>query len=219
MLALATRNVILSLAVGVLGGFTILAGCNPLLGVIGLIEDGLFLQLSEPSHAALIVLILIIGGFIGLLESSGGMKTFARQIAAWVKGPVGAQLAVWLGGIGIFFSDSATPLILGPIFRPVLAQVGVSAVLSGGLFGDHASPISDTTILASMGAGCRHIDHVRTQLPYALTSAFISLGAFYAASIWQSPWIMVSSVMVLCVVVFGVMYRFGEPIGGRYRSC
>ncbi|MEG1132254.1 MAG: Na+/H+ antiporter NhaC family protein, partial [Romboutsia sp.] len=46
--------------------------------------------------------------------------------------------------------------------------VSTSAVLTGAIFGDHCSPISDTTILSSMGAGCNHIDHVKTQMPYAL---------------------------------------------------
>jgi len=51
----------------------------------------------------------------------------------------------------------------------------LSSVLGGGIFGDHCSPISDTTIISSMAAGSNHIDHVRTQLPYALISAFISI--------------------------------------------
>lgn len=49
-----------------------------------------------------------------------------------------------------------------------------AAVAGGGLFGDHCSPVSDTTIMSSMGAGSDHIDHVRTQLPYALTVAGVS---------------------------------------------
>ncbi len=59
----------------------------------------------------------------------------------------------------------------------------LAAALSGGIFGDHASPISDTTIISSMAAATDHIDHVRTQLPYALlaggvaTLAFALLGA------------------------------------------
>ncbi|MDC7242410.1 MAG: Na+/H+ antiporter NhaC family protein, partial [Sphaerochaetaceae bacterium] len=48
---------------------------------------------------------------------------------------------------------------------------GVSSVLGGAVFGDHASPISDTTILSSTGASCPHLEHVRTQLPYAITVA------------------------------------------------
>ena len=47
----------------------------------------------------------------------------------------------------------------------------IGAVLGGGIFGDHCSPISDSTIISSMAAGTDHIDHVRTQLPYALTAA------------------------------------------------
>ena len=51
----------------------------------------------------------------------------------------------------------------------------VGAVVSGGLFGDHCSPVSDTTVLSSLGSACDHIDHVRTQLPYALLAAGVSM--------------------------------------------
>jgi Na+/H+ antiporter NhaC len=52
----------------------------------------------------------------------------------------------------------------------------ISSVLAGGVFGDHCSPISDTTIMSSMASSCDHIDHVKTQIPYALLAAFIALG-------------------------------------------
>lgn len=71
--------------------------------------------------------------------------------------------------------------ILVPIAVPIAQQSGlpvefmVAAVLGGGVFGDHASPISDTTIVASIASGCDHFEHVRTQLPYALFGAFITL--------------------------------------------
>ena len=54
---------------------------------------------------------------------------------------------------------------------PVSVPLMVSAVLGGGVFGDHCSPISDTSLISSVAAGCDHIDHVRTQLPYALLAA------------------------------------------------
>ena len=57
----------------------------------------------------------------------------------------------------------------------------IAAVISGGIFGDHASPISDTTIISSMAAGCDHISHVRTQLPYALLGGILAAVAFLAA--------------------------------------
>ncbi|MAZ86681.1 MAG: C4-dicarboxylate ABC transporter [Cellvibrionaceae bacterium] len=81
-------------------------------------------------------------------------------------------------------SSWGTFAIMIPIAVPVAQALGlpvapfVAAVLSGGIFGDHASPISDTTVVSSMAAATDHIDHVRTQLPYALLAGLISLLAF-----------------------------------------
>jgi Na+/H+ antiporter NhaC len=140
-LALWSKNVVLSLALGVFAGFLVLAGADPLAAAYASLEQGLFGQLARRSHASLIVLVLIIGGFVGLLEASGGLRTFAQRIAGWVRGAVGAQLAVWLAGIAIFFSDSATPLILGPIFRPVLERSGVSREKLAYIIDATASPV------------------------------------------------------------------------------
>ena len=63
------------------------------------------------------------------------------------------------------------------------ASVFLAAVLSGAVFGDHASPISDTTVVASMAAATDHIDHVRTQLPYALISACLATVAFFVSGL------------------------------------
>jgi Na+/H+ antiporter NhaC len=61
-----------------------------------------------------------------------------------------------------------------------------ATVISGGVFGDHASPISDTTIISSMAAGCENMDHVRTQLPYALITALLAAIAFLIAGFVQA---------------------------------
>jgi tetracycline resistance efflux pump len=55
----------------------------------------------------------------------------------------------------------------------------LAAVLGGSVFGDHCSPISDTTMVSSMASACDHIDHVRTQIPYALTAAFGAVILFF----------------------------------------
>ncbi|MGB2740492.1 MAG: Na+/H+ antiporter NhaC family protein [Cognaticolwellia sp.] len=74
--------------------------------------------------------------------------------------------------------------ILIPIAVPIAQQSGlpieflVAAVLGGGIFGDHASPISDTTVVASIASGCDHFEHVKTQLPYALFGALVTLIAY-----------------------------------------
>jgi Na+/H+ antiporter NhaC len=64
-------------------------------------------------------------------------------------------------------------LFIGSKFNIDIPLV-VGAVISGGIFGDHISPISDTTIISSMASGCDHISHVRTQIPYAMVSATIA---------------------------------------------
>lgn len=79
--------------------------------------------------------------------------------------------------------------ILIPIALPLAEGLGISsalmlgAVLAGGVFGDHASPLSDTSLISSMSAACDHIDHINTQLPYALLVAGISFVAFLIAGI------------------------------------
>ncbi|MEH6634584.1 MAG: Na+/H+ antiporter NhaC family protein, partial [Halioglobus sp.] len=81
-------------------------------------------------------------------------------------------------------SSWGTFAIMIPIALPIAVALGfpsapfLAAVLSGAIFGDHASPISDTTIVASMAAATDHIDHVRTQLPYALLAGAISTVGF-----------------------------------------
>ena len=71
-----------------------------------------------------------------------------------------------------------------------LTLASVSAVLAGAIFGDHCSPISDTTVLSSMASGCDHVDHVRTQMPYALTVAGVALALGYLpAGLGVSPYL------------------------------
>jgi Na+/H+ antiporter NhaC len=79
---------------------------------------------------------------------------------------------------------------------PVLCTIGLAACCAGGVCGDHCSPISDTTIMASAGAHCYHINHVATQLPYAITVVCVSFVGFLIA-----PFIRIWFVCLLIEVV------------------
>ena len=87
----------------------------------------------------------------------------------------------------------------------------ISSVLAGAVFGDHCSPISDTTILSSMASAADHIDHVRTQLPYALLVALVGMivGSIPTAY-GMSPWI---SILIGSAVLLAVLYLYGKPVG------
>ncbi|MEM6747655.1 MAG: Na+/H+ antiporter NhaC family protein [Pseudomonadota bacterium] len=107
------------------------------------------------------------GVFIaGLAEVVPGAFAFPALIFLAASATSFAVGTSW-GTYGILI-PVAMPLALGADIPPSLM---LAAVLGGGVFGDHASPISDTTLIASLSAGCDHIDHVRTQLPYALAAA------------------------------------------------
>jgi Na+/H+ antiporter NhaC len=85
------------------------------------------------------------------------------------------------------------------IVAPYLSVTSLSAVLAGSVFGDHCSPISDTTILSSTGAGCDHIAHVSTQIPYALTVAGVSLAGYLVAGATAKMGYTASVAITLCI--------------------
>ena len=114
----------------------------------------------------------------------------ARYLIQLLSGSIPAfllpSIIFVLGGIMSFATGTSygTMGILMPLTIPLAYSINpemsyiivcISAVLTGSIFGDHCSPISDTTILSSMGAGCNHIDHVRTQMPYSLFVASIAI--------------------------------------------
>ena len=86
-----------------------------------------------------------------------------------------------------------------------LMIISISACLAGAVCGDHCSPISDTTIMASAGAQCNHINHVSTQLPYALTVASVSFVAFLLAGLVKQWWIALPVAIVVMVLVLIVI--------------
>jgi Na+/H+ antiporter NhaC len=103
----------------------------------------------------------------------------------------------------------ATELSVGadPSQSQGVILAGLGAVLAGAVFGDHCSPISDTTVMSSMASGCDHIDHVRTQLPYALTVAAVAIVAGYLpAGLGYSPFLSLAvgaGILVMILLVAG----------------
>lgn len=111
--------------------------------------------------------------------------------------------------------------ILLPIAGQVVAATDISlllpalaAVLAGSVFGDHCSPISDTTILSSTGAGCNHIDHVVTQLPYALTAALIAGIGYIVMGLTDSGMMGFVTVLVILVILALTIKKTKLPQSG-----
>ncbi len=101
--------------------------------------------------------------------------------------------------------------------NPELMIVGISACLSGAVFGDHCSPISDTTIMSSAGAQCSHLNHVSTQVPYALLVAIVSFVFFLIAGFWQSylvTFIAIAAMVGLLIGLKKLQQKGIDVIGG-----
>ena len=118
-------------------------------------------------------------------------------------------------------SSWGTIIIMMPLAIPAAIATGaplpiaIGAVLSGGLFGDHSSPVSETTILSSTGAGTTPLAHFRTQLPYALSNGAIALAGFVLAGYTHLIWIAVLAIASQFVMVWFVKKRAsaaGSPI-------
>ena len=94
---------------------------------------------------------------------------------------------------------------------PQMMIISISACMAGAVCGDHCSPISDTTIMASAGAQCDHVEHVSTQLPYAITVAAISFVTYILAGIVKSAVICLPfGIILVALTLFVMKKRFGR---------
>ncbi len=167
--------------------------------------------------------ILILAWTFGSVLRDGGLQT-----GTFVANLVGTTIPAWLLP-GIIFIASGfiafatgtswgTFAIMLPIAIPICANVDpemigvmMAAVLAGAVFGDHCSPISDTTILSATGAACHHIDHVATQMPYSTLVAVISFIGFIVAGLTGS--FIIS--LVISLALLGVTLKI---LHGYYAS-
>lgn len=160
---------------------------------------------------AYLCVLMVLAWSLGALCKKLGTAEFLMEVAGGYLKP--AILAAVLYGLGCAMSLATgsswgTYAILMPIGVPLAVQSGASltvviaAILNGGLFGDHISPISDTTMLASMGAACDHIDHFRTQWPYALDAALVAGGLYVAAGLEPRAWLVAPGAGLLFCVIY-----------------
>lgn len=142
----------------------------------------------------------------GLVENSAGelMGFLPAIIFAIAVGLAFASGTSW-GTFGILI-----PIVVSCFHEvdPQLMIISISACMAGAVCGDHCSPISDTTIMSSAGAQCEHLNHVATQLPYALTVASVSFFTFLVAGFTKSAWIsLVFGIVVLFLFLLFIRHR------------
>ncbi len=141
------------------------------------VEEGTRYALRGFSGLVPLVVVLVMAIALGATCNVLGTGLYVASVVERLLSPALVPALLFLAGALVSFSTGTswgTFAIMIPIGVPMVDVVGLSlplvlgAMLSGGIFGDHCSPISDTTIVASLASACDHITHVRTQLPYAL---------------------------------------------------
>lgn len=131
------------------------------------------------------------------------LKVFLPAVIFVIGCAIGFATGTSWGTIGIM-----APIVVSVFnydVEPTLCVIGLAAACSGGVMGDHCSPISDTTIMASAGAHCFHLNHVFTQLPYALTVSAVSFVSFILAGLIQQVWLCLAIAIVLMVATLLVI--------------
>ena len=141
------------------------------------------------------------------MANVGDLRMFLPAIIFIIGAAIGFATGTSWGTIGIM-----APIVVSVFnydVEPILCTIGLAAACSGGVMGDHCSPISDTTIMASAGAHCYHLNHVFTQIPYALTVAGVSFVSFILAGLIQNVFVnlliavalMVGTLLVIRAIV------------------
>ena len=132
---------------------------------------------------------------ISAMSGAGSLAKFLPAVIFIIGAAIGFATGTSWGTIGIM-----APIVV-QVFnydqQPILCTIGLAAACAGGVMGDHCSPISDTTIMASAGAHCYHLNHVFTQIPYALTVAGVSFVSFILAGLIQN--------VVICLIIAAVL--------------
>jgi len=153
VLAIWTKQVILSLAAGIWMGYTLLGGFNPLAG-IGDGLDGIINVFTDPGDARVIVFTLLIGPLIATIERSGGVRGFVHYLETrrWVYNGTRAQYLAWGTGLVIFVESSITLLVAGAVSRPVFDRYKVSREKLAYLIDATSAPVCVMIPLNAWGA-------------------------------------------------------------------
>ena len=152
---------------------------------------------------------LNLGGFVGAIVSThASIIMFLPPIFFLVASGLAFATGTSWGTFGILIPIAIAVLGMND---PSMLVVCVTAVLSGAVCGDHASPISDTTILASAGAQCHHIDHVSTQLPYVGVVATCSFFGYIVDGLTENGWLGLLT-GIICLAIAMVIIRARVPV-------
>lgn len=153
---------------------------------------------------------------------------FVASLVPTTTPPVLLPLTIFIATGAIAFTTGVSWGAMAIMIPPAIAicarvapetiSMVLGGVFAGVIFGDHCSPLSDTTILSSTGAGCNHIDHVRSQLPYALVSGSVACVAFVFVALVRNPWAGLAFGLCAMWAVAYLLHRHCDRVETQWRE-
>ena len=171
------------------------------------------------------IMILTFAWTLKAMTDSLGAAVFVEEAMRSVAGGIEVILPaiIFLVGCGLAFATGTSwgtfgiliPIVVAVFEKssPEMMIISMSACMAGAVCGDHCSPISDTTIMASAGAQCDHVTHVSTQLPYAILAAAVSFVTYIVAGFVKTAWIALPvGIVLMLIVLFVIKMKNPMPI-------
>ena len=177
------------------------------------------------ANAMFMCIVLVLSWTLSNVTKAMGTADYLMEITEGVLNPALLPCLIFLIGAVMSFATGTswgTMAILFPIALPMAIGFDVSlplvagAVIGGGLYGDHCSPMSDTTVLASIGSACDHIDHFETQMPYATTVGAVCFVMFLVTGWVVSPVMLAVAAAVLIAVIY-VLHKLSVKKYGQVK--
>jgi Na+/H+ antiporter NhaC len=148
-LALVTKEVLLSLFIGVFSGALFLNGWQPLTALARTIDQYVASSVADPDQASILVFTTLLGGMVGLINRSGGTLGIVDRIRPFATSPQRAQFATWALGVVIFFDDYANTLIVGSTMRPITDRLKISREKLAYIVDSTAAPVASVFPISS----------------------------------------------------------------------
>ncbi|MDI6600556.1 MAG: Na+/H+ antiporter NhaC family protein [Thermoanaerobacteraceae bacterium] len=207
VLAFLTKQVVLSLFLGVFLGATMMSNWNPFQGFLHSLDKYVISAVADPWHGGILVFTLTIGGMVAIIEKMGGMKAIADALSRLARNVSSAQIVTWAAGILVFFDDYANSLIVGPTMRPLNDKMKVSREKLSFIVDATAAPVADIAFIStwigyelglindsfqSLGIEANAYTTFVASIPYRFYGLFMLLFVFLVAYLMRD---------------FGPMYR------------
>jgi Na+/H+ antiporter NhaC len=148
ILAFITKNVILSLIIGVLSGSMLINSGNVVKSFTDLCSR-IIASMADSWNAGIILQVLVIGGLIAVITKMGGARAIAESLSKRAKTPASAQIIAWLMGLFIFFDDYANSLIVGPIMKPITDKMRISREKLAFIIDSTAAPVAGLALVST----------------------------------------------------------------------